>query len=173
MIMNKSSWLWQGYDVSPALWAVLVTVTLITIFMILRMVRNGSLRAKYATLWVIVGVGMLAVAFVPRILTVIRSLLGISVASNLLFFVAIQLLVLVSLHLSREASQLEEETRILGEEVALLRHRVFRLEQLIDPESRLLSDTSLSQSNPKPEGTIESSKPAKSLDAAAAKPDSE
>ncbi len=54
--------------------------------------------------------------------------------ANLLFAMSIVLLIGVCLHLSWELSMVEDETRILAEEVAILRVSLERLEQRVAAE---------------------------------------
>jgi len=88
---------------------------------IFRLLRSGRLREKYAGLWILVGTSIVALVIWPHVLESITGWLGVQVPANLLFFLAIFLLLGVSLHLSLEISKLEDETRILAEEVAILR----------------------------------------------------
>src|SRR3546814_6177670 len=55
------------------------------------------------------------------LLGALARLLGVIVPSNLLFALAIALLIGVSLHLSWELSRAEEEIRRVAEEVAIMR----------------------------------------------------
>lgn len=87
---------------------------------LLWVLRTGRLREKYVALWIIIGVGIIALSVWPGLLDWASLHLGIQVPSNLLFFLAILLLVGVTLHLSLEASSLEDETRKLAEEVAII-----------------------------------------------------
>lgn len=100
---------------------VIVAVVLIALF---RVLRSGRIREKYAALWILVGTAVVVLAVFPDLLAFLARLTGVQVASNLLFFLAILLLLGVSLHLSLEASKLEDEVRVLAEEVALLWHRL-------------------------------------------------
>jgi hypothetical protein len=88
---------------------------------IVELLRRRQLKEKYAVLWLIVGVVLVVFTAFPALLTRISTALGVAVPTNLLFFVAILFLVGVVLHLSWEASRLENETRKLAEDVALLR----------------------------------------------------
>lgn len=63
-----------------------------------------------------------------RLLPSVSKLLGVQVASNLLFALCIILLLGVCLHLSWELSVVEDENRTLAEEVAILRSAVERVE---------------------------------------------
>ena len=108
-------------------WLAFLLVALISMVSVLVVVRSGRLREKYAALWLIVGLAIVVVTIWPGLLAMVASLLGVVLPSNLLFFLAILLLFGVSLHLSLEVSKLEDETRTLSEEVALLDGRVRRL----------------------------------------------
>lgn len=88
---------------------------------VFEMLRRKKLREKYAALWLIVGVGTLVLAAFPRLLTIVTELAGVQLPSNLLFIISILLLLGVCLHLSWEISVVEDETRTLAEEVAILR----------------------------------------------------
>ncbi|GAB3283289.1 hypothetical protein GCM10027449_26160 [Sinomonas notoginsengisoli] len=88
---------------------------------VLVMLRSGKLREKYAILWLVVGGLTIILGAFPSLLDWAASLVGIKVPANLLFALSIVLLVGVGLHVSRELTVLEEETRTLAEEVAILR----------------------------------------------------
>lgn len=96
-------------------------VVLAILFFVFEMLRRQKLREKYAVLWIIIGIGTLVLSAFPAVLERLSGLLGIQVPANLLFIMTLVLLVGVCLHLSREQSQAEDEVRILGEEVALLK----------------------------------------------------
>ncbi|MFC7493461.1 MULTISPECIES: DUF2304 domain-containing protein [unclassified Nocardioides] len=95
--------------------------SLITLAALFELMRRRRLREKYAVLWVTVSVGLILIALVPALLPALADLVGVEVPANLLFFVASVVLMLVSMQHSYELGRLEEETRTLAEEVALLR----------------------------------------------------
>ncbi|SPT53315.1 Uncharacterized conserved protein [Actinomyces bovis] len=97
-----------------------VVIALAMMVFILSFLRSRKLREKYAALWIVVGTAVLILALVPHLLEMLTQLVGIQVPSNLLFLLAILLLLGVSLHLSLAISHLEEETRVLAENVAIL-----------------------------------------------------
>ncbi|MCW2781709.1 MAG: hypothetical protein JWR35_2158 [Marmoricola sp.] len=90
------------------------------------MLRRQRLREKYAVLWFLVAVAALVVAFVPGALRGAADVVGVEVPANLLFFAASMFLMVISLQHSHELSRLEEKTRTLAEELALLRLDVDR-----------------------------------------------
>ena len=92
-----------------------------TLVVLFEMLRRQRLREKYAVIWVVVVGATLTLAIFPGLLTWAADLLGVQVPANLLFFGAIMLLLVISIQLSYEIGRLEERTRTLAEEVALLR----------------------------------------------------
>jgi hypothetical protein len=90
---------------------------------ILRLVRHRRIRGKYALLWVTVGLLLGAFALFPDVLVPISDWVGIGYEPATFFLAAIAFLFLLVVHYSFELSRLEERTRTLAEEVALLRAR--------------------------------------------------
>lgn len=99
---------------------------LITLAVLFELLRRRRLREKYALLWVVVALLTLIVAIFPATLEWAARLVGVEVPANLLFFLASMLLLLVSIQHSQDLGRLDERTRSLAEEVALLRMRVER-----------------------------------------------
>lgn len=95
--------------------------SLTTLIVLFEMLRRHHLREKYAVLWAVVAVFALVVAVFPRLLFWAADAVGVEVPANLLFFLASMLLLMVSIHHSYEMGRLEERSRTLAEEVALLR----------------------------------------------------
>ena len=57
----------------------------------------------------------------PNLLNGVADFVGVALPVNLLFLLSILLLMGVSIHLTLELSRLSEKTRILAEEVAILK----------------------------------------------------
>jgi hypothetical protein len=98
-----------------------LVISICMVVAVLLMLRRGKLREKYAILWLLVGGVTIVLGVFPRLLDWAASLVGVVVPANLLFALSIVLLVGVGLHVSRELTILEDETRVLAEEVAILR----------------------------------------------------
>lgn len=95
--------------------------SVVTLVVLFEMLRRRRLREKYAVLWVLVALFTIVVAVFPEVLYWASDLLGVAVPSNLLFFLASMVLLMVSIQHSHDLGRLEERTRILAEEVGLLR----------------------------------------------------
>jgi len=99
--------------------------SLIVLGLIVELLRRRQLTEKYAVLWLVIGVIILALTCLGQTgLTVLSRAVGFTVPSNLLFFLAILFLLGVTLHLSWELSRVEDETRKLAEDLAILRLEV-------------------------------------------------
>ena len=93
----------------------------VLMLVILRLVRRRQLRAKYSLLWLAVGVAFVVLGVSPGLLDWAAHRTGVAYAPDLLFLVGTLFLVLVVMHLSWEVSRLEDRSKILAEEVALMR----------------------------------------------------
>ncbi|MER7007916.1 DUF2304 domain-containing protein [Dactylosporangium sp. NPDC000555] len=97
-----------------------VTALAILAFMV-ELLRRRQLQEKYAILWLAVSVLIVPLAFFPFLTDNLAKPLGIVSGVSLVLFLGIVFLLLVTVHLSWEVSRLEEETRTLAEDLALLR----------------------------------------------------
>ena len=105
--------------------ALAACVALVVFLVVL--LRRRRLREKYVIMWIVVALTVCVIGAFPGAVGWIASAVGVETPSNLLFAMALILLLVVCIQLSVEITELEEETRTLAEEVALLR---FDLEQL-------------------------------------------
>lgn len=111
-----------------------VAGSLIVMVSLFEMLRRHRLREKYALIWFVIAVGVLVVALVPGLLAWATSLLGLQVPANLLFFVASLVLLVLTLQHSYELGRVEDRTRTLAEEVALLRLELERATRPVDQQ---------------------------------------
>ena len=107
-------------------------LALVIVSVVIDLLRRKKLREKYATLWLIVGIATLVLAAFPQLLSFVARVLGVQVPSNLLFALSILLALGVCLHLSWEISVVEDETRVLAEESAILRAQLERVEARLE-----------------------------------------
>lgn len=96
-------------------------IALASMVFILRLVRRRQMRAKYSLLWVVVGCSLLVTTAVPGLFDRLSRFVGIEYPPAAYFLVAVTFLLLLVMHFSWELSRLEERTRTLAEELALLR----------------------------------------------------
>lgn len=88
---------------------------------VVEMVRRRHLRGRYAVVWVLLGTGAAVLALLPNLLEDAAEALGVVVPLNLLLFLGMLVMLVMIMQLSSETGRLRERTRILAEEVALMR----------------------------------------------------
>lgn len=98
-----------------------IAVALVVFLIVLEMMRRRKLREKHAGLWLVVGIAVVVVGVYPEVAFAISRWTGVRTASNLVFFLAGIVLLIVALQLSSEIGHLEEDLRTAVEEVSLLR----------------------------------------------------
>ena len=84
------------------------------------LVRRGSLKEKFALVWIGVGTGLVVLALVRPLLDDLSNELGIESGTTTLFLLSTLFLAGLLLHLSIVVSRLEEKLRDLTEAYALL-----------------------------------------------------
>lgn len=99
-------------------------LALFIVVLVFAQVRNQKMKEKYAALWLVVSLAILVLALFPSLLEWLADITGVVVPVNLLFLLAIVMLIAVTLHLTLEISKLSDEARALAEEVAILRAHV-------------------------------------------------
>lgn len=122
-------------NMTPVSQAIGIFAAALTLIVVIEMVRRGRLKERHALWWLIAGTMALIIGIFPSLLDGISDLVGIEVPINLVFFVSIAVLFLVCIQNSSELTSLEEKSRILAEEVALLRNQIN--EQMDKPGKRL------------------------------------
>jgi len=98
-----------------------ISGSLIILVALFEMMRRNRLREKYALIWALVAFAVITVAAFPVLLSRASEAIGLEVPVNLLFFVASMVIMVITLQHSSELGRLEERTRTLAEEIALLR----------------------------------------------------
>ena len=116
-----------------------IALAIVMLVVVVAMLLTRRLREKYAALWIVISLAILVLGIFPQLLQAMTSLFGVVLPANLLFALAILLLLGVALHLSWELSQAEEEIRRTAEEIAILRADHDELSQRM---SRLEADAS-------------------------------
>jgi hypothetical protein len=124
---------------SPVTYAFGIVTALVTLGVVIESLRRRHLRERHAVWWLLAGTIALVVSVFPDILGAAASFVGVEIPTNLVFFLSIAVLFLVSIQHSGELTELESETRTLAEAVALQDLRIRELEQALrearhDPE---------------------------------------
>jgi hypothetical protein len=102
-------------------YAFAVTLCVLLLVLVFMLLRKRRIREKYAGIWIVVCVGVAILAIFPRFSFWLARVVRVEAPANLLFALAVAVLLAVCIQLSTEVSALEEETRTIAEELALLK----------------------------------------------------
>jgi hypothetical protein len=105
-----------------------ILAALVTLGVVIEMLRRRRLRERHAVWWLVAGLLALVIGVFPQVLDWAALLAGVEVPANLIFFVSIAILFLVCIQHSAELTELESETRLLAEAIALQDLRMRHLE---------------------------------------------
>ncbi|GEK84944.1 DUF2304 domain-containing protein [Microbacterium aerolatum] len=108
-----------------------IVAAVLALIAIVELMRRGTLRERHAVWWFVGGILALVIAVFPQLLTAAARLLRVEVPANLVFFVAIGLLFLVSLQYGAELTRVEEKLRTLAERAAFHERRLVELERCV------------------------------------------
>lgn len=99
----------------------------ITLTVILELSRRRHLHEKYAIIWLSLAVVILFFAIFPGLFNSLAHAMGVKNPPDLLAVVASLFLLVICVRLSYEIGRLEDRSRTLAEEIALLRREVTHL----------------------------------------------
>lgn len=121
---------------NPVTYAFGIVAAVLALIAIVELMRRGTLRERHAVWWFVGGVLVLVIAVFPQTLGWAAQALGITVPANLVFFVAIGLLFLVSLQYGAELTRIEAKMRALAEKSAFHEQRIEQLEARLAERDR-------------------------------------
>ena len=104
--------------------------SVLLILVVLELIRSRRLRERYALLWLLTGVVLLALSLWRSGLNTIAGWLGVGTyPPAILFAAAVLFIILVLLHYSTVLSRLTDENVVLAQRLGLLDERLRRLEE--------------------------------------------
>jgi hypothetical protein len=94
---------------------------------VLEMVRRRRLLERYALLWLLSALVLLALAVWRGALEQVAKAVGIYSPPNALFFIALGFILVLLLHFSAAVSRLADQSKVLAQRQAILEQRLRRL----------------------------------------------
>ena len=98
-----------------------IALAVIVIGALFLLMRSRRIREKYVGLWLTVALAVVILGAFPGLAFWLAKVVGVQTPANLIFSAALTVLLIVCIQLSVAISSLEERTRTLTEEIALLR----------------------------------------------------
>jgi hypothetical protein len=108
---------------------VAIVGSVLLLLVVLEMVRRRRLLERYALLWLLSAVVLLALGLWRNALVHISKAFGIIYPPNALFFIAFGFVLLLLLHFSAAISRLSDQTKVLAQRQALLEERLRTAEE--------------------------------------------
>lgn len=106
-----------------------IAAAVVVLLAVVTLLRQHKLRERHAIWWLAAGTVALLAGVFPQTLEHAAKTVGIELPVNLVFFVSIAILFLVSLQHSAELTTLESKVRTLAETVVI---QQMRIDQLTD-----------------------------------------
>ncbi len=105
-----------------------IVVSLLFLIYISRLIIKGKLREEYAIFWFSSTILLIVFSLWRQGLDFFAQLLGVYLAPNLVFTVAIFAILIYLLHLSIVVSKLHDKNKVLSQELALLKEKMLKME---------------------------------------------
>ena len=107
---------------------VLIIITLIYLFLVIKAIRKKKLQMSFSIFWLITGVMLIVALLIPNLVENISKALGFEVPANMVFcltiFVAFYLIFNLTISISKE----NKKNTTLIQEISMLKKRVEDLE---------------------------------------------
>lgn len=115
---------------------VAAVLALAFMLLILDLIRRDRLQERYAVIWLLAGLGMLAGAAFPGLLEFVADLMGVRDTNVALFSIVLLLLLGLALNFSVLMSRQADQITRLAQELALEKARAQRLESAESDETQ-------------------------------------
>ena len=102
---------------TPTLRVVLIVVSILTTFMIMRKIRQSKLQIEDSIFWL--GFSSILIVFFPGLPDLLAELAGTYTTANFIYLAVIFLLIVKMFHMSIKQSQLETKIKDLAQKIAL------------------------------------------------------
>ena len=106
---------------SSSLKIISVLFCLVIIGIILYIVKKGRISIKYSLIWFFSMFVLLLLILIPNLLSFLTHLMGVEIASNLIFALIIAVLIFINISLTIIVSGQNDKIRLLVQEISLIK----------------------------------------------------
>ena len=107
---------------------VLIIIVIMYIFFILKAVKRKNMRINYLIFWSITGVALIIFLLAPNFVENISNLLGFGLPINMIFSMAIFIILYLIFDLTKQISKEQNKNINLTQEISILKQRIEKLE---------------------------------------------
>ena len=108
---------------------VLIIIVLIYILFILKAVKRKNMRIGYLAFWSITGRILIIALLIPNLVENISNLLGFGIPINMIFSIAIFIILYLIFNLTILISKEQNKNILLVQEISILKKRINELEK--------------------------------------------
>ena len=112
----------------------LIIIMIIYLAFVARAVKRKNMRISYLVLWIIIGLFLVIALLFPNLIFEISGLVGFEIPLNMIFSIAIFIVLYFIHELMTLVSKEEKKNTMLIQEVSILKKRVEELEQHINKD---------------------------------------
>ena len=112
----------------------LIIIMIIYLAFVARAVKRKNMRISYLVLWIIIGLFLVIALLFPNLIFEISGLVGFEIPLNMIFSIAIFIVLYFIHELMTLISKEEKKNTMLIQEVSILKKRIEELEQYINKD---------------------------------------
>lgn len=112
----------------------LIIIMIIYLVFVARAVKRKNMRISYLVLWIIIGLFLVIALLFPNLIFEISGLVGFEIPLNMIFSIAIFIVLYFIHELMTLISKEEKKNTMLIQEVSILKKRIEELEQYINKD---------------------------------------
>ena len=113
---------------SLSLKIVLVIIVITYIFFVLRAVKKKKMRLSYLIIWMVIGIVLLVSVILPNFVENVSKLIGFEMPINMIFSVAIFVIIYLIFDLISVISKQEKKIVLLIQEISILKENLKKIE---------------------------------------------
>ncbi len=108
---------------------ILAAVIFLFVLVIINFIKKDNISLKYSLIWLISGISMIVATMIPNFLEGMSHFLGFELVSNMIFMIAIIILLMICFSFTIIVSRQTQKIKLLIQEVSILKNRVEKLEK--------------------------------------------
>ena len=108
---------------------ILATVIFLFLSVIINFIRKDDISLKYSLIWLFSGIVMIIATMIPNFLAGMSHFLGFELVSNMIFMIAIIILLMICFSFTIIVSRQTQKIKLLVQELSLLKSKVEDLEK--------------------------------------------
>lgn len=105
-------------------WIIGLIAVLLLVFLVFFNIKRGTLKEKYAVLWLAVSTLSIFAIAIPQFIPFLARSLGFTLPANFLFVVTVGIALFLTFLLSTDISKKQKQLEVLASEVAILKNQI-------------------------------------------------